>query len=257
MKLEALQKELGVKFHDRKLLDSALTHTSYVHEQKRPLEESNERLEFLGDSILNLCVAEMLVRVFQNEPEGVLSKRRAALVNQKQLFLISQKLDIGSYLKLGKGEEKTGGRAKESVLGDALEAIIGALFLDQGFESCQKLLHRLFYGLVQSSHAAETSQDFKTKLQEHHQRHFKKSPRYVVESALGPDHAKTFVVRIEFDGQTVGRGQGRSKREAEQAAAEEAFKGLTLLPLEEKTLATRSRPTRRAKSDSQKTRGTK
>jgi len=223
MPREILQKKMGVVFKNLKLFDLALTHTSYVHEQKMSLSESNERLEFLGDAILNLCVAEMLVTAFPDEPEGALSKRRAALVNQKQLARLSQLIQLGPALRLGKGEEKTGGRTKESLLGDAFEAVIGALYLDQGFPAAQEYLGRIFIDLIPDSKKVETSQDYKTKLQEFHQRLFKRSPRYFVESESGPDHSKTFVVRIEFNGETLGKGTGRSKREAEQEAAREAF----------------------------------
>lgn len=214
---------MGVRFKNTRLLDLALTHTSYVHENKLTLSDSNERLEFLGDAILNLCVAEMLVKAFPDEPEGALSKRRAALVNQKQLARLADIIALGPALRLGKGEEKTGGRTKESLLGDAFEALIGALYLDQGFPAAQEYLARIFIDLIPESKKVETSQDYKTKLQEFHQRLFKKSPRYFVESESGPDHSKTFEVRIEFNGEILGKGMGRSKREAEQDAAKQAF----------------------------------
>src|SRR5271167_3080942 len=134
MSLETLQKKMRVSFKNQKFLELALTHTSFVHENKLPLEQSNERLEFLGDAVLGVCMAEMLVSAFPEEAEGVLSKRRAALVNQKQLARLAESLDLGASLRLGKGEEKTGGRKKASLLGDAFEAVIGALYLDQGFK---------------------------------------------------------------------------------------------------------------------------
>ncbi len=220
--LDALQKKMHVRFRNSALLELALTHSSYVHEHKLPIEQSNERLEFLGDAVLGLCIAEILVREFPNEPEGILSKRRAALVNQKQLARLASTVELGSALRLGRGEEKTGGREKASLLGDAFEAVIGALYLDQGLEAAQKYIERLFNPLVPESKKVETSQDYKTKLQEFYQRKFRRSPRYTVIRETGPDHSKTFEVRIEFAGRVLGNGKGRSKREAEQDAAKNA-----------------------------------
>ncbi|MBN8555650.1 MAG: ribonuclease III [Deltaproteobacteria bacterium] len=223
---ENLQKKAGVKFKNFKLLELALTHTSYVHEHKLSIEESNERLEFLGDAVLGICIAEMLIRAFPEEPEGALSKRRAALVNQKQLARLAGTIDLGPALRLGKGEEKTGGRTKASLLGDAFEAMIGGLYLDQGLEVVQEFLNRLFIELIPVSKKVETSQDYKTRLQEYHQREFKRSPRYIIVKESGPDHLKTFEVRIEFAGKVLGEGAGRSKRDAEQDAAKKAFETL-------------------------------
>lgn len=237
---------MGVSFKDGALLDLALTHSSYVHENRLALSQCNERLEFLGDAVLNLCVAEMLVTAFPEEPEGALSKRRAALVNQKQLARLANEIALGPALKLGKGEEKTGGRLKESLLGDAFEAVVGALYLDQGLIAVQDYLRRLFGRLIPESKKVETSQDYKTRLQEYHQRLYKKSPRYIVEGESGPDHLKTFKVRIEFQGKILGKGVGRSKREAEQDAARMAFVDIQHIELPPK--ATRqSRPARTAK----------
>ncbi len=224
--LEALQKKLGVRFKNIELLQLALSHTSYIHEQKLPLEKSNERLEFLGDAVLGLCMAEMLVKSFPDEPEGILSKRRAALVNQKQLARLSKSLGLGPLLQLGKGEDKTGGREKESLLGDAFEAIVGAIYLDQGLSVAQDYLKRMFIELIPVSKKVETSQDYKTRLQEYHQRKFKRSPRYIVIKETGPDHSKVFEVRIDFAGKPIGTGKGKSKREAEQDAAKKALQSL-------------------------------
>ncbi len=223
MSLDVLQTKLGIKFSDPQLLELAITHSSYVHEKKLNLEQSNERLEFLGDAVLGVCIAEMLVRAFPNEPEGALSRRRAALVNQKQLARLAESLALGQALRLGKGEDKTGGRTKASLLADAFEAVIGAVYLDQGIERAQKLLGRLFVDLIPVSKKVETSQDYKTRLQEYFQKKFQKSPRYVLVKETGPDHSKTFEVKIEFLGESLAAGSGRSKREAEQDAARVAF----------------------------------
>lgn len=223
-----LIEKLGIKFKKPELLDLALTHRSYVHEKKLPLEQSNERLEFLGDAVLGICVAEMLIRSFPEEPEGVLSKRRAALVNQRQLAKLAESIDLGSALLLGKGEEKTGGRSKKSLLCDAFEAVIGAIYLDQGMDVAKKHVQRFFEGLVPDSKKVETSQDYKTRLQEYFQSHYKKSPRYSVVAESGPDHSKTFEVKIEFNARTIATGKGSSKREAEQDAARNAFRILNV-----------------------------
>lgn len=236
-----LQEKMGVRFKDQNLLELACTHTSFVHENKLSLSESNERLEFLGDAVLSLCIAEMLIHNFPNEPEGVLSKRRAALVNQKQLARISTAMGLGDALRLGKGEEKTGGRTKESLLGDAFEAVVGALYLDQGLPVVQDYLRSLFKTLIPDSKKVETSQDYKTKLQELHQQVYKRSPKYILIGESGPDHSKIFEVRIEFGGKVLGAGSGRSKREAEQAAAKDA---LSRLDMSSEEIAPKRKPKR-------------
>jgi ribonuclease III len=231
--MDQVQKHLGKSFKNKNLLSLALTHRSYVHENKLPVEQSNERLEFLGDAVLGVCIAEMLINHFPQEPEGALSKRRAALVNQKQLFKLAKSLEIGEALLLGKGEEKTGGRDKASLLGDAFEAVIGALYLDQGMKPVQDFLKKLFADLIPVSKKVETSQDYKTRLQEIYQRKFKRSPRYSVIRETGPDHSKTFEVKVEFSGKKLAQGEGHSKRDAEQDAARNAFHSMSpadLLP---------------------------
>lgn len=223
MGLEELQKKLGIQFQNQELLERALTHTSFVHEKKIAVSASNERLEFLGDAVLNLCIAELLIHYFTDEPEGVLSKRRALLVNQKRLGALAQAVDLGHHLRLGKGEEKTGGREKESILADAYEAIIGAFYLDQGWNSIDRHLKNIFSPLLSELTSLETTEDFKTRLQELLQKRFKKSPRYLVVQETGPDHQKIFEVQIEFYGKSLGQGHGKSKREAEQEAARVAY----------------------------------
>jgi ribonuclease III len=247
--LRKLAESLNIKFKDMSLLDLAVTHRSYVHEQKMPLEKSNERLEFLGDAVLGICIAEMLVKDFPEEPEGVLSKRRAALVNQKTLAKLAQSLELGTYLKLGKGEEKTGGRTKRSLLCDAFEAVIGAIYLDQGIHSVARYLNKMFKDLIPESRKVETSQDYKTRLQEFFQAQFKKSPRYSVVGESGPDHSKTFQVKIEHNGMIVAKGIGSSKREAEQDAAKNAF---IELKVSEKALDEKKKKRKRRKKKKKK-----
>lgn len=246
---KAVLPRLGYRFKNEAWLHQAMTHRSYAHEQKMPLEQSNERLEFLGDAVLGICIAEMLVRAFPQETEGGLSKRRAALVNQKALAKIAEDLEFGSHLRLGKGEEKTGGRTKKSILCDAFEAVIGAIYLDQGMDAAKSYIEKLFEPLLPQSKHVETSRDYKTRLQEHFQSRFKKSPRYSVISETGPDHSKIFEVKIEFNGETLGEGKGTSKREAEQDAAEKAFK---LLKVSEAQVTVKSRKRKRKKPSKEK-----
>jgi ribonuclease-3 len=243
MSLDLVQEKIGVKFKKIELLELALTHTSYVHEKKLSLENSNERLEFLGDAVLGVCIAEILIRAFPNEPEGTLSKRRAALVNQKQLARLAENLQLGEYLRLGKGEDKTGGRHKASLLADAFEAVVGGIYLDQGLSVVQAYLNRIFAELIPVSKKVETSQDYKTRLQEYYQKRFQKSPRYILVKESGPDHAKTFQVKIEFQGEVLAEGTGKSKREAEQDAAKIA--GAQLNPSE---VAVKKKPRRMRKA---------
>lgn len=243
MSIESLQEKLKVQFKDPKLLELALTHTSFVHEKKLSLEASNERLEFLGDAVLSVCIAEILIRAFPDEPEGALSKRRAALVNQKQLARLAEGLELGAALRLGRGEEKTGGRQKASLLADAFEAVVGAMYLDLGLSIVQKYLDRIFADLIPVSKKIETSQDYKTRLQEYFQKRYQKSPRYSLVKEVGPDHSKTFEVRIEFAGDVLASGIGKSKREAEQDAARAALDKLdsTDLPVKKKFSKSRRR----------------
>jgi ribonuclease III len=254
MSVDSVQEKMGVKFDNPALLELALTHTSYVHEKKLSMEKSNERLEFLGDAVLGVCIAEILIKAFPEEPEGMLSKRRAALVNQKQLARLSQTMELGESLRLGKGEDKTGGRQKASLLADAFEAVVGALFLDLGLSAVQKYLHRLFADLIPVSKKIETSQDYKTRLQEFYQKKFQKSPRYVLVKESGPDHSKVFEIRIEFNGQSLAQGSGKSKREAEQNAAKIAFAEIAEVELPPRKRSRRS--TNEVSKEPLKTRGT-
>ncbi|TVQ78429.1 MAG: ribonuclease III [Bradymonadales bacterium] len=248
-----LLQKLGIRFKQPEHLELALTHRSFVHEKKLSLDQSNERLEFLGDAVLGLCISEMLVHAFPREDEGTLSKRRAALVNQKQLARLAESVELGPALKIGKGEEKTGGRKKKSLLCDAFEAVVGAYFLDQGLAQTQKFLERVFVDLLPDSQKLEASQDYKTKLQEHFQSRFRKSPRYSVLRESGPDHSKTFEVKIEFGGESLATGQGSSKRSAEQDAARQAYLALKIDEIGP-AMGAKRRKKKRAKKSSKNTR---
>jgi ribonuclease III len=206
------------------LLERALMHRSYAYENGGL--PTNERLEFLGDSVLGLIVTDTLFRSHPDLPEGQLAKLRAAVVNMRALAGVARGLDLGAYVRLGKGEEGTGGRDKSSILADTLEAVIGAVYLDQGLVAADELVHRLFDPLIARSAAMGAGLDWKTSLQELCAELNLGVPEYHVEES-GPDHQKFFRAFVRIASQTYGQGAGRSKKEAEQQAAEAAWKAIT------------------------------
>ena len=212
----ALMDKLGYRFRDPRLLEKALTHSSYANEGRHGLE-SNERLEFLGDSVLGFVAAKYL---FEKEtgPEGELTKLRAAVVCEKALCSYSRELGLGDYLLLGKGERLTGGAERPSILADAFEAVIAAMYLDGGLEPAQRfILAHILNGLAEGEiHHVE---DYKTELQERVQRRAGQTLSYTVCAESGPDHNKTFTMAVLLNGSEIGRGTGRTKKEAEQSAA--------------------------------------
>jgi ribonuclease-3 len=217
-----IEERLGYEFRSADLLETALTHRSLAATAG---PRNNEKLEFLGDAVLELAVSDVLMRQFPQLQEGDLSKLRASLVNAKILAQKARALDLGALLKLGKGEEKSGGRDKESILAAAYEALIGAIFLDRGFSAARKVVARQFAADVQSRAAGDV-EDCKTRLQEITQKLFKATPTYALVRETGPDHAKHFVSQISVAGRSLGRGEGNSKKSAEQAAAMEALRTL-------------------------------
>ena len=222
--MRALQERLGYVFHDPSLLENALTHSSYANERKGHLG-SNERLEFLGDSILGMVTADKLYHCFPGLPEGKLSRLRAELVCEQSLHAVALDLGLGEHLRLGKGEEHSGGRTRPSILADAVEAVIAAMFLDGGMEPARAfILRHVLAGLDEGQihHVA----DYKTELQEQIQRKADQHLRYELIGASGPDHNKRFTMAVYLNEQEIGRGDGRSKKEAEQAAAKAALDGL-------------------------------
>jgi ribonuclease III len=219
---------LGHRFKDLSLLDQALRHSSFAYEN--PVAgASNEQLEFLGDAVLALTVSSLLLRHFPRNSEGELSRGRAALVNARRLAVLARELDLGVYLVLGKGEEQQGGREKPSLLADALEAVMAAVFLDGGLKAAQALTRRWFTPLLEEL-AASPGQDFKTGLQELTQARFKASPTYTLLSESGPSHARQFLVEVSLGDQPLAKGQGRTKKQAEQQAAREALAALAENP---------------------------
>ena len=217
--MESLEKKLGYRFQNRELLSEALNHSSYANEHKGGLG-SNERLEFLGDSVLGFVSAEYLFRLHADLPEGDLTRMRAALVCEQSLYEVAKTLELGGYLKLGRGEEAGGGRKRQSILADAVEAVFAAVYLDGGIEKARELIVRV---LLSQAPAAEARKDYKTTLQEVVQRRSGQVLTYHMVDQSGPDHNKKFLFEVRLNDRPVGRGEGRSKKEAEQAAARDAL----------------------------------
>lgn len=212
---EELEEKLHYHFKNRDLLITALTHSSYANEAKAPTKY-NERLEFLGDSVLSLVVANYLFR-HSTRPEGELSRMRASLVSEEALFQFAKEIDLGAYLRLGRGEELGGGRERPSVVSDAFEAVIAALYLDGGMEAARSFI----LPFITEGKTAE--EDYKTRLQEVVQQNPNAHLRYEVEGETGPDHAKQFTVAVYCDDKRLAEGVGRSKKAAEQHAAKQAL----------------------------------
>jgi ribonuclease-3 len=218
--LERLEGALGVEFSDRSVLRRALAHRSWCAENGETA--SNERLEFLGDSVLGLVVTDYVFRNFPDLPEGSLSEVRAGVVNARVLAEVARELDLGAYLLLGKGEDAAGGRAKRSILADALEAVIAAVYLDVGLETATRLVLRCFRERIAEGARGPGGRDYKTRLQEVAAQRSLGRPRYIVRGE-GPDHAKRFFATVLVGGEALGDGEGRSKKQAEQAAAWVAY----------------------------------
>ncbi len=218
--------KLGWEITNVNLFEQALTHTSYAHEKKQH-GNHNERLEFLGDAVLELVISDYLYYTYPELPEGKLTKLRADLVCEASLARLAFELDIGQYLRLGKGEKTGGGFSRPSLLADAVEALIGALYLDLGLEHCRSHVLDLYKPILEELQEGVLCRDFKTLLQEFSQARFAVTPFYRIINESGPDHKKVFEAEVILASNTVGSGQGRSKKEAEQAAAKEAWQNLT------------------------------
>ncbi len=222
-KIKILEKAVGYSFKKKELLQRALTHKSFANERKMSREEHNERLEFLGDAVLELAVSELLMRRYPDYSEGDLSKLRAAIVNEKQLARFSRAFGLGEHFYLGKGEEQTSGREKPSLLADAYEAVLGAIYLDRGFKTASQVIQRHYADLLDNATDEGFYRDYKTDLQEKSQSLFKSIPRYRLVAETGPDHDKVFQVEIYIRNELLGRGEGRNKKDAEQMAARQAL----------------------------------
>ena len=218
---KGLEKNIGYTFHDIGLLKNALTHSSYANESKKS-SGSNERLEFLGDSVLGYVVADYLFRNCPHLPEGDLTKTRAALVCEKACCGFSRQLEVGKYLLLSHGEQNSGGNARPSILADAFEAIIAAIYLDGGMEEARAFILLFVKPMIQTARP-KPFKDYKTMLQEIIQKNPEESLEYVLTGESGPDHDKHFSVEVHLNSNVIGKGGGRSKKEAEQQAAREAL----------------------------------
>jgi len=220
--LRGLEEALGYLFENPGLLDQALTHKSYANEQGRGVRD-NERLEFLGDAVLDLVVSHLLFDLRPRLSEGKMSKVRAFLVSETSLAEVARSFGLGGYLRLGKGEEQTGGRTKPSILSGALEALIAAIYLDGGFDLAREFVDAVFRPLLEVEGPSGLDRDYKTRLQEHCQGRYGSAPTYRLVGEWGPDHDKTFEVEIRLGNRVLGKGRGRSKKEAEQRAAQDAL----------------------------------
>ncbi|MEY2417692.1 MAG: ribonuclease [Actinomycetota bacterium] len=217
---------LGYEFSERESLEAALAHRSWCAENEG--NRSNERLEFLGDSVLGLVVTDHIYRTYPDLPEGELAKVRSSVVNAQALAEAALGLDLGAAVRLGKGEDASGGREKPSILSDAFEAVIGAIYLDGGWDAASEFVLRMLGEMIEEAAAGPGGQDYKTRLQELAAQHYPDLPRYMVDDE-GPDHAKTFYARVYIGPDEQGQGRGRSKKQAEQAAARAAWESLRRL----------------------------
>lgn len=220
-KLKQFQQVIGYKFKNEKLLYEALSHSSFANESKKQ-RNSNERLEFLGDSVLSVIVSDYIFEHLKHLPEGELTKLRASLVCEKALFDFSKKIDLGSFIFLGKGEELTGGRERPSIVSDAFEAVIAAIYLDGGMKSAAKYVLSFIPEDIKP-HSVVSFVDYKTALQEIIQKNPEEKVEYVLSDETGPDHDKKFTVQVMLNSNIIGTGVGRSKKAAEQNAAKEAL----------------------------------
>ncbi len=221
--MKELEENLGYHFRDPKLLAHAMTHSSYANEHRASGVTSNERLEFLGDSVLGMVVAEYLFHEHPDMPEGELTRARAALVCEDSLYEVALALDLGRHLRLGRGEDAGGGRDRPSILADATEATLAAVYLDGGLDAVRRIIGDF---ILNKEREKSVDRDYKTSLQELVQRSPGQSVTYRLVNELGPDHARVFVMEASVDGEVVGRGRGRTKKEAEQLSARAALEKL-------------------------------
>jgi ribonuclease III len=225
-KFEALYEVLGYEFEDTDLVVQAFRHSSYVNEQAGVGLEDNERLEFLGDAVLDLAVSHLLMERNGDANEGDLSRFRSMVVDEAGLHEVASRLELGRYLLLGKGEDQSLGRQKPSILANVTEALIGAIYLDGGFDVAKRVVEKVFAPLLEKVGSDDLVQDFKSLLQEFTQQAFKSLPKYRLTEETGPAHDKVFRIALAVNGIVLAEGMGKSKKEAEQRAAKEAFSRL-------------------------------
>ena len=223
--LQLFENHAGLRFRKLELLNQAFSHRSHANEVGDAVE-NNERLEFLGDSVLGLVVAEYLYNELYDRPEGDLARIKSYVVSEDSLATIARSLRVDNFILIGKGEEHSGGRGKKAILADAMEAIIGAYFLDSGFKAARKFILTYLVPAIHTVLEDRHRKDYKTLLQELVQKRFKTYPRYTLQKRTGPDHDRTFWMEVEVAGTVYGPGEGKNKKEAEQAAAERAWNAL-------------------------------
>lgn len=223
--LEDLEVALGIKFKERGFLETALTHRSYLNEHKE-IKSSNERLEFLGDAVLQFLSSQFLYLKFSNLPEGELTNLRASLVCTPSLAEVSRQLPVGKYLNLSRGEEDSGGRSREYILANTFEAILGAIFLDSGLETAKKLLENYLLPKIDQIYKDQTYKDYKSRFQELAQEKYNQTPEYKEIKTWGPDHDKRFLMGAYVLSKLFGQGEGLSKQKAEQEAAKDSLEKL-------------------------------
>jgi ribonuclease-3 len=226
--LQILQNQLGFNFNDSSLLQQAFVHSSYVNEHPDSATADNERLEFLGDAVLNIVITEEIYHRFEEFSEGKLTEIRSILNREETLSQMADNLNLGEYLQMSKGEKASGGNCKKSNLANTFEALIGAIYLDRGMDHARRfILNELETHLVSIENGDYTT-NYKGLLQEYTQAYYKKLPAYHTVNSEGPDHEKTFTVEVSLEDKTIARGSGKSKRSAEMSAAEKAYKKLSL-----------------------------
>lgn len=227
LKLKEFQETLGVKFTNLSYLKKALTHSSFANQYKDT--EYNERLEFLGDSVLQLCITEYLFKNYLDKAEGELTKIRSLIVCENSLFEIAKSLNLGNYIRMSKGEELTGGRNRTSIQADAVEAVLAAIYLDKGLEFTREFILDKFSDIIEKAIENKIILDFKTKLQEHLQKNGEVNITYELVKFEGPPHRRKFFTRVLINGECMGEGKGFSKKEAEQASAKQALKKMGVI----------------------------
>ena len=220
--METLEQKLNYKFKNISLLKNALTHSSYANEVRNSMP-SNERLEFLGDSVLSIIVSEHIYKRFPKMPEGDLTRLRSSLVCEKALCAFSRELELGKYLLLGKGEDKGGGRERDSILADAFEAVLAAIYLDGGMSAAKTHVMNFVFRELEHNNIDDSHKDYKTLLQEIIQRNPEEYVTYILTGEKGPDHDKRFTVEVHLNSNVIGSGTGKSKKQAEQNAAKQAL----------------------------------
>lgn len=221
--ISKLEKKLKISFPNKKHITYAFIHSSYLNENKGKGLSSNERLEFLGDTVVSLVISSHLYSTFPDLAEGELTTIRSAVVNTKSLARAAERLDLGSYLMLSRGEEDSGGRINKTLLANTFEALTGAIYLEKGIDKAKEFLETFLVPFINQVLNEESYKDYKSKLQEIVQEKLKMSPNYELISATGPDHAKEFEIAVTINGKELGRGAGHSKQEAEQNAAQRAL----------------------------------